>query len=261
MSSYAGDGGGGNASNSHGGGVQSSSASTILDYDPEALNMSLNVYLLVVLGAVVGLLIFWRCLVELTKYVRTVTSLNNETQKFYAREPGRMSWFKRNILYAPIFRKRHNREFQLSTAINVGTLPTRLQLVLLIGYFATNVIFSVIDIPFAASYSTAAQIFRNRTGTLATVNLIPLFLLAGRNNPLIKILNISFDTMNLLHRWLGRIVILESLAHTLAWLVSTSQTKGLSGAFSVILNSRYMLFGLIVSDLVKTSLWWWWSLR
>jgi hypothetical protein len=248
MSGYGGSGGGGNASSGGAGGGYSAPSLATLGYDPEELNTSLNVWLLVVLAVVAGLLIFWRCLVELTKYVRTVTSLNNETQKFYAREQGKMSWFKRNVLYAPLLRKRHNREFQLSTAVNVGTLPTRLQMVLLVGYFATNVIFSVIDIPFSSSYSAAAQVFRNRTGTLATVNLIPLFLLAGRNNPLIKILNISFDTMNLMHRWLGRIVILESLAHTVAYLASSSQTKGLGGAFAGVLKSQYMLYGLIVSS-------------
>jgi hypothetical protein len=252
MSSHGASGGGGNASSSSQTGHDSSPAPAT-DYDPEALNTSLNIYLLVTLGALAFLLIFWRCLVELTKYVRTVTSLSNETQKFYARESGKMSWFKKNVLYAPIFRKRHNREFQISSAINVGTLPSRLQLVILIAYFALNIVFSVIDIPFGASFSTAAKIFRNRTGTLATVNLIPLFLLAGRNNPLIRALNISFDTMNLMHRWLGRIVVLESLAHTLAYILSSAQTKGVGGAFSSIINSPYLLYGLIVSDSCRAS--------
>lgn len=42
--------------------------------------------------------------------------------------------------------------------------------------------------------------------------------MAGRNNPLINWLNLSFDTFNLLHRWFGRIVVLEAIAHTVAWM-------------------------------------------
>jgi hypothetical protein len=67
--------------------------------------------------------------------------------------------------------------------------------------------------------------FRTRTGTMAVVNLLPLVVMAGRNNPLIKLLNVPFDTWNLLHRWFGRIVVLESLAHILAWMVFTVRTR------------------------------------
>lgn len=42
-----------------------------------------------------------------------------------------------------------------------------------------------------------------------TMEQVPLFLFASRNNPLIKILDLSFDQFNLLHRWLGRIVTIE----------------------------------------------------
>ena len=42
--------------------------------------------------------------------------------------------------------------------------------------------------------------------------------MASRNNPLIKWLGISFDTFNLLHRWFGRIVAMEAVCHTLAFM-------------------------------------------
>jgi predicted ferric reductase len=47
--------------------------------------------------------------------------------------------------------------------------------------------------------------------------------MAGRNNPLIEMLHVPFDTWNLLHRWLGRIVVLEGVAHTLAWMIPKAQ--------------------------------------
>ena len=55
--------------------------------------------------------------------------------------------------------------------------------------------------------------------------MIPLFLLAGRNNPVIKLTGISFDTMNLIHRWFGRIVVLEAITHTVCWMALKVQTS------------------------------------
>ena len=60
---------------------------------------------------------------------------------------------------------------------------------------------------------------------MAVINMIPLFLLAGRNNPIIKLTGISFDTMNLIHRWFGRIVILEAIAHTVCWIANKVHTS------------------------------------
>ena len=46
--------------------------------------------------------------------------------------------------------------------------------------------FCVIDIPFSSNLDTAAPLLRNRAGTLAIVNMIPLFVMSSRNNPLIQ---------------------------------------------------------------------------
>lgn len=227
----------------HGGGGHGVTLST----ESYVVNKMLSDYLFIVLGILSAGLLVWRFCTVLVRYVRTVTSLNNDTQKYFAMQSGKVSWFKKNIQYAPMFGKRHNREFQLSSAINVGTLPTRLQFVFLLGYFATNIAFCVITIDYSGSLQEVAALVRNRTGVLAVVNMVPLFLMAGRNNPLIKLLGMSFDTFNLLHRWLGRIVILEALAHTLAFLVSNASRNGWDGAFQTTFRVPYMMWGFIVS--------------
>lgn len=63
--------------------------------------------------------------------------------------------------------------------------------------------------------------------------MIPLVILAGRNNPLIGLLNISFDNFNLVHRWFGRIVVLQALAHTIAEVMKIMD-KG---------DSTFLVFG------------------
>lgn len=212
-------------------------------------NESLSNYLLIVCGAVSAALIVWRVTTGLARYIRTVTNLTNDTQRYYARPSGKFSWIKKNLLYSPLFRKRHNREFQLSSAINVGTLPTRFQFLFLFAYFATNVAFCVINIPFAGSFNDACKQLRNRSGTLATVNMIPLFFMAGRNNPLINLLGMSFDTFNLLHRWFGRIVILEAVCHTFAYWAASASTKGWGAALSATVSKPFLLYGFLVRNI------------
>lgn len=72
---------------------------------------------------------------------------------------------------------------------------------------------------------------------------IPLFLFAGRNNPLIPLLGISFDTYNLLHRWFGRIAILEAIAHTIAHLAKGGWGDALPGIF----KKPFLYWGFIAT--------------
>ncbi|KAI1106854.1 ferric reductase NAD binding domain-containing protein [Jackrogersella minutella] len=215
-------------------------------WTPAMENESLSNYLLIICGAVSAALIIWRITTSLTTYIRTVTSLSNDTQRYYMRASSKFSWVKKNLLYSPLFRKRHNREFQLSSAINVGTLPTRFQFMFILAYFATNVVFCVVHIPFE-SFTDACKQLRNRSGTLATVNMIPLFLMAGRNNPLIGLLGMSFDTFNLLHRWFGRIVALEAVCHVFAFWAASAKTSGWAAALNATVNKPFLLYGFIAA--------------
>ncbi|XDG01143.1 hypothetical protein ABKA04_000758 [Annulohypoxylon sp. FPYF3050] len=215
-------------------------------WTPAMENESLSNYLLIICGAVSAALIIWRITVALTTYIRTVTSLNNETQRYYVRTSSKWAWAKKNLLYSPLFRKRHNREFQLSSAINVGTLPTRFQFLFILGYFATNVAFCVVHIPFE-SFQDAAKQLRNRSGTLAVVNMIPLFLMAGRNNPLIQLLGMSFDTFNLLHRWFGRIVALEAVCHTLAFWAASAAGAGWAATLKNTTAKPFLMWGFVAT--------------
>ncbi|TQN70465.1 Ferric/cupric reductase transmembrane component B [Colletotrichum shisoi] len=230
-----------------GGGATKSPEEQQADIDAALENKALSNYLFYICASVSAAVIIWRVWTVIVKYVRTVACLNNDNQRYFAQADSKVSWMKKNVLYAPVLSKRHNREIQLSSAINVGTLPSRLQLLFLAGYLATNVAFCVINIPFAGSFAAAASELRNRTGTLAVVNMIPLFLMGGRNNPLIQMLGISFDTFNLLHRWFGRIVILEALAHTLAWMANSANKSSWETAIKSATTVPFLLFGFVAT--------------
>lgn len=140
-----------------------------------------------------------------------------------------MPWLKKNITYAPLWKKRHNREIQLSSAIQIGTLPSRLHFIVLTIYAVSNVIYMfLLNWAIENKYAFCAEL-RGRSGTLALANMVPLIILAGRNNPLISLLQISFDTYNLFHRWIGRLVVLEVVIHATAWAIPVAAAEGWEG--------------------------------
>jgi len=156
-----------------------------------------------------------------------------------------MPTLKRALLYAPLWNKRHNREIRLSSALNMGTLPSRFHAVLLVVYLGSNIIYLfVLNWTNENRYSFFAEL-RGRSGTLALVNMVPLIILAGRNNPLIALLKISFDTYNLLHRWMGRMVVLETIIHFVAWAVVQTADGGWQSVSEKILGDRFIGSGTV----------------
>lgn len=172
-------------------------------------------------------------------------SANRRQQNFWSVDRTSL-WpnLKKHLLYAPLGKKRHNREVRMSEAVNVGTLPSRFHALMLSLYVFSNVLYCFILNYHQEKAALIAEI-RGRTGALAVINMIPLIILAGRNNPLIPLLRVSFDTYNLLHRWMGRIVVLESIAHTIAWAVNSGDAKGSTGTAETLRSSPFLQYGLV----------------
>ncbi|KEY75278.1 hypothetical protein S7711_08622 [Stachybotrys chartarum IBT 7711] len=171
--------------------------------------------LLVFCGIVIAAVATWKTINATIGFSRTLLCIDNAHQRYFTKASPNLANFKRYVLEAPIFRKRHNQELRIHPQISFGTLPTRLQLVLMLAYLSMNLAFSIVGIGFNRSYSEFFTLIRSRTGVLATINMVALL---SPNNPLISWLGISFDLHNFFHRWLGRIVALEALAHTMAHL-------------------------------------------
>lgn len=201
--------------------------------------------------AILAVSVFFGRIVQISHaYLRHITSCtaNGQQQTFWRRETSAL-WtnMKKHILYAPLGKKRHNREIQLSSAVNMGTLPSRFQAILITLYLLSQVVYCVyLDYAVNSKAALFAQL-RGRSGTLAVLNMVPLFLLAARNNPLISILHISFDTYNLLHRWLGRLVMLESVVHTVAWAVSAVDEQGMGDMLLRLRDIPFFWWGLIAT--------------
>ncbi|GAM84833.1 hypothetical protein ANO11243_028350 [Dothideomycetidae sp. 11243] len=212
--------------------------------DPaDSINHMLILDLVYIWVGVIGAIAIHRLVLLYVAHTRKMACLGNEKQRYFAMPESKYAAFKRYVLDSPIFRKRHNREFMLSSAVNVGTLPTRLQTIFIIIYYGINIAFTVILLPYGTK--SFLDDLRDRAGNLATLNMIPLLLMAGRNNILIWALDISFDTYNLLHRWLGRLVVLEAATHAIAWSVATVEESGWAALWKAASHSQLILTGTI----------------
>jgi predicted ferric reductase len=210
-------------------------------------NFNFSLVLLLVLAATLASLALWTLLVASHRWLRRLSSLHDSRQNYWVLPSARYAAFKQHLLYAPILRKRHNRELQLSAAVNIGTLPTRFQLLLILAYAVLSITLCFVQIDYSSKSTLTWDTIRKRSGILALVNMLPLFIMAGRNNPLIHLVGLSFAGFNLLHRWLGRLVVLQMLIHFFSWLYPTVSAQGWTYTGKHIFGSQMLVFGLIVS--------------
>lgn len=198
------------------------------------------------LGVLAMLILTIRMIQRAVAHYRHVgaMSLSGEAQEFWAKNKYSAWWkFKKHMLYAPLGTKRHNREIRLSSAANMGTIPSRFHTILLTIFFVGNLSFlAFLDYARPNRYSILAEL-RGRSGVLAVVNMVALIIFAGRNNPLIPLLQISFDTYNLMHRWVGRIVVLEVLIHTMSWAIVKQAASGWSGVWHMVGTDAFISWG------------------
>ncbi|KAI9803694.1 MAG: hypothetical protein M1833_000606 [Piccolia ochrophora] len=202
-------------------------------------------YLYAALAAIVFVVFCYRFTIFANRYIRTVACLNNDKQAYFAMPNNTWTAIRKHFIYAPLGRNRHNQELKLSAAVNMGTLPTRIQSLFLLAYIVLNAVFCLISIHWGEGEKVWLAEIRNRTGILAVVNMVPLFLMASRNNPFIWLLQIDFDTFNLIHRWLGRTVVLESVIHTVAYTISKVKTAGWTAVGHSIGKHGFIFGGLL----------------
>ena len=197
------------------------------------------------IGIVVVAIIVLRLLQWGNAHLRQLTTYGSRDKQLYWTKDQSITWafVKRHLIYAPLRHIRHNKEIQLSKAVNIGTVPGRLHLFLLLLFLVAQIAFMTILDYSQVREATLAEL-RGRSGHLAVMNMIALFILAGRNNPFIRVLRVSFDSFNLFHRWIGRMIVLESIIHVIAWSIVKVNTSNWA-ALTESLASPFLAWGLI----------------
>lgn len=122
---------------------------------------------------------------------------------------------KRHFLYASLWTSRHDNEASTLRPFYLRIPSKRPQAIVIAIYTLSNIAYSFAIPNWPRSQSIAE--FRGRCGTLAALNLIFTILFALRNNPLIQILHVSYDSFNLFHRCAARLVVSQSIAHVSAF--------------------------------------------
>ncbi|KAH8907833.1 putative FAD binding protein [Coniochaeta sp. PMI_546] len=198
------------------------------------------------LGAFALVILSFRITVLFWTWIRQMSTMSASGKKQNYWKWKQWSWMpfvKKHLIYAPLWKKRHTKELRLSSALNVGTLPSRFQSLVLGIYVASNIIYMfVLNWSNQNKYAFCAEL-RGRSGTLALVNMVPLIILAMRNNLLIGLLKISFDTMNLLHRWIGRMVVIETVIHMVAWAIVQFAEGGWDSVVEKLLHNLFIASG------------------
>lgn len=202
---------------------------------------------LYMLVAIAALLLILRIANMWWRHQRHLTVMANPSnQNYWAVNRTRIwPWLNRHILAAPLWNKRHNAQFQISSAIDNGTLPGRWHTIVLAVYVVLNVAWCV-ALPYKVlDHKQTIAALRGRSGTLAALNLIPTILFALRNNPLIPLLQVSYDDFNLFHRWAARITILEAIVHTIAWTYNTKHGASWAAVSNGLLNEGSYGWGMV----------------
>ncbi|KAF7186424.1 Ferric/cupric reductase transmembrane component B [Pseudocercospora fuligena] len=185
-----------------------------------------NVLVISFMGLLAGTLVY-RWIKMGHAHMRHLFTMGRESdQRYFMYNHSQLwPWIKRHILYAPLWKNRHNREWKLNNSVSVGTLPSRFHTVLLLVYLASNTAYCL-AVDWSKPKPSVVAELRGRTGVLAAINIIPTILFALRNNPAIRLLRVPYDTFNLLHRWCARMMVLESILHTIFWAINAYEAGG-----------------------------------
>lgn len=203
--------------------------------------------LLITFGALCLFTLILRIVTMIIAQLRHMNAMGDRDRQSYWANNQTAWWpaLKKHLFLAPLWKNRHNRPFQLSSAVTNGTLPGRFHTLLLFVYIMSNIAYMLV-LPWNSPVEeSVVAALRGRSGSLAALNLIPTILFALRNNPLIPLLKVSYDNFNLLHRWAARLVIVEAIVHTIAWLVNTYHAEKWHGVGQLLKNEVSYQWGMV----------------
>lgn len=214
----------------------------------EMLDRSLAQNYLWALLGVVALGFLSKTIIQFHAHVRHLASMNSEgALRYFSRTSPSVSLVKSNLLYAPILSYRRAREIKFSRRVTFGTVPSRFQALFILIIVVFNIFASTWNVPWSDPQLQVLPILRSRTGTLSVVNLIPITVMATIKNPLIRLLDISYDSFSLLHRWFGRLAILQAIAHTVCHVIDKAQSKAGWAGVRASFQSPFIYHGMVAT--------------
>jgi hypothetical protein len=179
---------------------------------------------LFVVGGFVAMIFIYRTVIRVRDHRRKNKALQGDDQTQLSMTKGSIASLKKHLLYAPLWGSRHSREFRFCR-LHMGSIPLRMEAILLTIYLSLNIIFVFVTVDWWETYSNKMFQLKYAAGHLAVMNTPGLVLSAGRNNPLVMMLGLSFDTFNFMHRWVGRVIAANAVIHMSAVLANQAYMR------------------------------------
>ncbi|KAJ5780717.1 hypothetical protein N7457_005877 [Penicillium paradoxum] len=200
---------------------------------------------LFVVGGLVAILFAWRTAIRIGDLQRLKKSRQGADQTQLSRTSRINATLKKYFLYAPLWGKRHSREFRF-LRLHMGSLPLRLEMICLFIYLSLNLIFIIVTVDWwIDDYPKKMFQLKYSAGHLAVMNTPGLVMAAGRNNPLVQLLGISFDAFNFMHRWVGRVIAANAVIHMSAVLAGQAYERGTEYILYTLWQQRLYISGLV----------------
>ncbi|KAJ5390777.1 Riboflavin synthase-like beta-barrel [Penicillium cataractarum] len=207
------------------------------------MNPALAVPLFAV-GGFVTVLFIWRTIIRIRHRHRSKSARQVDDQTQLSQTSSLNASLKKHVFYAPVCGARHSRDFKLFR-LHMGTVPLRLEVILLVIYLLLNFIFVVVMVDWWKDFSDKMFQLKYAAGHLAVMNTPGLVLSAGRNNPLVQMLGLPFDTFNFMHRWVGRVIAANAVVHMSAVLANQAYMHGTDYIIYTIWRMPFYIYGLV----------------
>nr|XP_019044447.1 hypothetical protein I302_06358 [Kwoniella bestiolae CBS 10118]OCF23377.1 hypothetical protein I302_06358 [Kwoniella bestiolae CBS 10118] len=131
------------------------------------------------------------------------------------------TWWRKNVTMPALFGYRHSQPW------GWVSIPTRMQSILIFSFIAINIIFTCVgydlfDDNTEDTNDKQAQLLdqlQYRTGVMCVYNLPLLWLLAGRNDVILWITGWSYSSVNLWHRYIARLAVIQAFIHGVVYSI------------------------------------------
>lgn len=168
-----------------------------------------------------GCLGYWGLMIVVSAFVNWGSAIFPGSRNFFNGPFSRN--FRKYVTSPALFNQKKNVPQRLLGVFNF-LIPTRLESMVIFGFFSLCVILCAVDIPFVDGQTIypTKQIFitrlvADRTGIICSM-LTPLFIMfAGRNNIVQFLTGWKSATLFAYHRWVARMVVMMAFTHALCF--------------------------------------------
>lgn len=135
-------------------------------------------------------------------------------------------WYRMQAYFTKcLWKGYHTSYYNFMGKFFIGLFPSKLETSIVTNYAVLNGILLAIcykydstNSLFSSKTQQVLRLLADRSGILAFGNLPIIFLFGTRNNILMWLTGFSLSTFIALHKWIGRIMIINSLIHSVSYL-------------------------------------------